>query len=101
MPFVDVLPTNEIKPGEMKQVKAGSERVLAVNLNGKFYAIGEVCTHNGCSLSRGTFEGENVKCPCHGSVFNVKTGDVFRGPAAKPERTFEIKTEGNRVYIKV
>jgi nitrite reductase/ring-hydroxylating ferredoxin subunit len=48
--FVNVLSTNEIKPGQMKGVEAGNKKILLVNLNGKFYAIEDVCMHNGCSL---------------------------------------------------
>ncbi len=97
--FVDVLSIDELKPGEMRQVKAESKRILVVNVDGKLYAIGDVCTHEGCGLSSGSLEGENVRCPCHGSMFNVKTGSVFRGPAKKPEPVFEIKTEDGRVFI--
>ena len=78
--------TNEVKLGEMKQGKAGDKRVLVVNLNGKFYAIGDVCMHRGCSLSNGSLNGENVICPCHGSTYDVRTGSVVRGPTTKPER---------------
>lgn len=99
--FVNVLSTNEIKPGQMKGVEAGNKKILVVNLIGKFYAIGDVCMHSGCSLSEGTLVGENVECPCHGSTYDVKTGNVIEGPATKPEPTFDVKTEGNRVFIKV
>ncbi len=99
--FVNVLSTNEIKPGQMKGVEAGNKKILLVNLNGKFYAIGDVCMHKGCSLSEGTLEGENVECPCHGSTYDIKTGNVIEGPATKPEPTFEVKTEDTRIFIKV
>ncbi len=101
MSFVDVLSTDELKPGEMKQVKPSNQRILIVNLSGKLYAIGDVCTHQGCVLSNGTLNGETVECPCHGSKFNVKTGSKVRGPATNPEPTFETKTEGNRIFVKV
>ena len=101
MSFVNVLSASEIKPGEMKGVKAGNKRVLVVNLDGEFYALGDVCMHEGCSLSEGTLEGENVVCPCHGSTYSVKMGSVIKGPAAQPEPTFEVKTENNRIFIKV
>jgi len=61
--FVKVLSASEIKPGEMEGVKAGNKRVLVVNLDGEFYALGDVCMYEGCSLSEGTLEGEKVVCP--------------------------------------
>ncbi len=99
--FVKVLSTNQVKPSEMKQVKAGNQRILVVNLNGEFYAIGDVCMHAGCSLSEGSLDGENVICPCHGSTYNVKTGNIVRGPTTKPEPTFAVKTEDNQILLKI
>jgi nitrite reductase/ring-hydroxylating ferredoxin subunit len=99
--FVDVLSIEEIKPGIMKQVKPKGQRVLVVNLEGRLFAIGEVCTHKGCALSNGNLEGEIVRCPCHSSMFSVKTGDVVRGPAKKPEPVFETKLEGGRVFVNI
>ena len=99
--YMKPLSTNEVKPGEMKQGKVGDKRVLVVNLNGEFHAIGDVCMHMGCSLSNGTLNGENVICPCHGSTYDVRTGSVVRGPAKKPEPTFEVKADGDRIFLKV
>ncbi|MGQ9469494.1 MAG: Rieske (2Fe-2S) protein [Nitrososphaerales archaeon] len=45
---------------------------MIANLGGRFYAIGNRCTHMACLLSKGNLEGEKVTCPCHFSVFNVK-----------------------------
>jgi nitrite reductase/ring-hydroxylating ferredoxin subunit len=95
------LSTVEVEPGEMKQGKVGDKRVLIANLNGTFYAIGDVCMHMGCSLSNGTLNGDNVICPCHGSTYNVKTGSVVRGPTTRPEPAFEVKADGGRIYLKV
>jgi nitrite reductase/ring-hydroxylating ferredoxin subunit len=92
---------NDVKPGEMKQGKVDGKRVLIVNLNGKFYAIGDVCMHMGCSLSNGALNGETVICPCHGSTYNVRTGNIVRGPTTKPEPTFEVKADGDKLFLKV
>ncbi len=85
----------------MKQVRVADKKVLVANLDGKIYAIGDVCMHAGCSLSKGTLQGENVVCPCHGSTYNIMTGAIVRGPTTKPEPTFETKIERNRLFIKV
>ena len=64
------------------------KQILVAKLGDKFFAIGNVCTHNGCRLSGGKTEGETVRCPCHGSGFNIKTGEVVHGPAKNPEPVF-------------
>ncbi len=101
MSFVNVLSSNDLKPGVMRGVIAGDKKVLIANLEGKFYAIGNACTHMSCLLSKGTLEGENVICPCHLSAFSIKTGVRIKGPAKNSEPTFEVKTDGSGIYVKV
>ena len=77
MDFMKVALKKEIPAGKMKAVYVAGVPVLLVNVNGEYYAIGNKCTHRGCKLSKGALDGETVKCPCHKSVFNVKTGAVM------------------------
>jgi len=101
MGFVNVASKKESTPGKMISVKAGGKPVLIVHLAGKYYAIGNVCTHKGCLLSGGVLKAESVQCPCHGSVFEVKTGRVIKGPAKKPEPAFQVKVEGDQILVNV
>ena len=99
MTLVKVASTKEVNPGEMKPVEAAGKEILLINLNGEFYAIGNRCTHMSCMLPDGKLDGENVRCWCHGSVFNVKTGNVVTGPARKPEPAFQVKVEDEQVSV--
>ncbi len=99
MTLVTVASASDLKPDEMKAVNVNGKPVLLANLNGTYYAIGNICTHMGCPLSKGTLKGENVECICHGSVFDLKTGKVVRGPAEKPEPKYEVKVENGKVLI--
>jgi len=101
MGFVKVFSTKVVAPEEMKGVEAGGKKILIVNLKGEYYAIGNVCTHMGCTLSDGKLSGENIKCPCHGSTYNVKTGSIVTGPAKRPETTFQVKVEEGQVLVSV
>jgi nitrite reductase/ring-hydroxylating ferredoxin subunit len=67
--FVKVAETKDIQPSTMKAVDLASERVCIVNVEGIYYAIGNVCTHVGGPLDEGTLEGYEVECPWHGSKF--------------------------------
>lgn len=78
-----------------------SRNILLANLNGNYYAMGNTCTHIGCTLSEGELKGQNVQCPCHGSTFNVKTGEVVQGPAEKPEPTYQLKIEEGQIFLLV
>jgi len=85
--------------GSMKTVLAGDREILLVNMENRIYALNNTCTHHGCKLSGGTLEGENVQCPCHGSVFNVKTGTVVKGPAKVPEPVYAITIENGEILL--
>ena len=98
--FVTVASKNELAVGTMKGVTANGISVLIVNVNGKFYAIGNTCTHMGCKLSNGSLRGDIVQCSCHGSRFDVKTGKAVGGPAFKSEPAYQIKVEGDQIQIK-
>jgi 3-phenylpropionate/trans-cinnamate dioxygenase ferredoxin component len=87
--------------GSMAGVILGDKDILVVNTGGTLYAIGNICTHRGCRLSTGTLLGDRVQCRCHGSVFNVKTGEVVNGPAKNPEPVYQVKTENGDVMIDI
>ena len=98
--FVKVASTSEIPQGEMKKVEVASHEIFLANVGSKYYAIGNVCTHEGGPLDQGFLEGHEVECPWHGSRFDLKTGAVKLGPAWTPEPTYEVKVEGTSILIK-
>jgi len=101
MDFVKAALKKEIAAGKMKAVGVTGVSVLLANVAGEYYAIGNKCTHRGCKLSSGTLDGETVKCPCHKSVFNVKTGEVLHGPASKPAPKYAVKVEEEQILISI
>jgi nitrite reductase/ring-hydroxylating ferredoxin subunit len=80
-------------------ITIGDKQVLIAKVGSQFFAIGNVCTHNGCRLSGGKLEGETVRCPCHGSGFSLKSGEVVHGPAKNPEPFFPVIIEEEEVFI--
>ena len=101
MDFEKAALKEEIPAGKMKSVEVAGVSVLLANIEGEYYAIGNKCTHRSCKLSSGVFEGETVKCPCHKSVFNVKTGEVVHGPTSKPEPKYAVKVEEEQILVSV
>ena len=91
----------DVAPGAMKGFKAEGKGIVVSNIGGKFSAIGEKCTHRGCSLAKGRVEGEVVTCPCHGSKFSLKTGAVVKGPAAEPEPAYPVTVEGDGIWVEI
>jgi glycine betaine catabolism B len=98
--FVKVAKTKDVQVSQMMVVEVNDERICLANVNGKYYAIGNVCTHMGGPLAEGKLEDYIVQCPWHGSRFDIRSGKVVRPPAMKPEPTYEVKVESNDVLIK-
>jgi glycine betaine catabolism B len=98
--FVKIADTKDIQPSQMKEVQVDGENICVVNIEGKYYAIGSICTHEGGPLADGTLDGYEVECPWHQSKFDVRTGEVTSPPATEPEPAYEIKVDGNNILIK-
>lgn len=98
--FVKVSDTEDIQPSHMKEVQVDGENICIVNVEGKYYAIGSICTHEGGPLADGTLEGYEVECPWHGSKFDVRTGEVKTPPASEPEPSYQVKVDGTNILIK-
>src|SRR5919206_4683570 len=99
--FVKVADVKDIQPSQMKEVEVNGQNICLVNVDGKYYAIGSICTHEGGPLADGTLEGYEVECPWHNSKFDVRTGEVTSPPASEPEPSYEIKVDGNSILIKM
>jgi ferredoxin-NADP reductase/nitrite reductase/ring-hydroxylating ferredoxin subunit len=98
--FVKVAETKDIQRSQMKEVQIHGQDVCIANVEGKYYAIGNVCTHEGGPLADGRLEGYEVECPWHQSKFDVRTGEVTSPPASESEPTYEIKVDGNNILVK-
>ena len=101
MAWVEAGAIQDIPAGRVKLViyEPDELRIAVCNVDGQFYAIEDVCTHDGGSLDQGDVEGDEIECPRHGARFNVRTGEATLMPAVMPVRTFPIKIEGDRVLV--
>jgi 3-phenylpropionate/trans-cinnamate dioxygenase ferredoxin subunit len=91
--------TSEVAPGTTRRAVVDGLGILLCNVDGTFYAIEDVCTHDGGPLDQGKLEGECVVCPRHGATFDVRTGDALTLPAVVPVMTFPVSVEGDEVYV--
>ena len=98
--FEVVVGADNLKEGEMQAFDVGGTQVAVANVAGEFHAFGDTCTHLQCSLAEGDLEETTVTCPCHGSQFDVVSGQVLRGPARVAVGSFEVQVEGGNLEIK-
>ena len=98
--FVKVAESKDIAPSTMKAVDVAGEKVCIINIEGNYYAIGNVCTHVGGPLDEGTLEGYEVECPWHGSKFDVRTGEPTKPPARQAVSKYEVKIQDNNILAR-
>jgi len=89
----------ELAPGAMKRVDLRGRRILLANVEGRICAADDTCTHEEASLSMGVLKGGLVKCPLHGSRFDVCTGEALEEPAQENLRTYPVRVEDGRILI--
>ena len=89
------------EPGTMTAFEVSGERVAIANVDGTVHAFGDLCPHRQCSLAEGTLVGAVVTCPCHGSQFDVRTGERLRGPAVRAIRVFAVRDDDGELHVVV
>ena len=85
--------------GSVVAVEAGGSAVALAKVGGAWHAVETWCTHAECLLSDGWVEGAAIRCPCHGSLFDLPTGKPLEGPAVEPVRVFATRVADGRVEI--
>ena len=99
--FVRVASTAELPPGTMKGVWVDDEAVALYNVDGEIFATSDICSHAHAHLSEGELCGCTVECPLHGARFDVRTGRQLNLPAVVPVEHYEVKVEGDDIFIDV
>jgi nitrite reductase/ring-hydroxylating ferredoxin subunit len=72
--FVKVAKANEIEPGQARLVDVKGKQIALFNVEGEFFALENVCAHQGGPLADGEISGHEVICPWHGATFDIRTG---------------------------
>jgi 3-phenylpropionate/trans-cinnamate dioxygenase ferredoxin subunit len=93
--------TSDIPVGQVREFTVDGFAIAIANVDGVFYAVDDVCTHDGGPLGEGTLIGDQVECPRHGARFDVKTGAVKALPAVLPIHTYPVKVEGDEIKVKL
>ena len=101
MGFESVAKVSDTPPGTISVHDVGGVRIALCNVNGRFYAIDDVCTHDGGPLDQGELDGEQVECPRHGAKFDVTTGRATVLPAVRPVKTYRVEIVGDDVKVEV
>jgi 3-phenylpropionate/trans-cinnamate dioxygenase ferredoxin subunit len=103
VPLIDVCPVDELPPGEVKIVYAGSLAVGVYNLNGEYFGLEDRCSHDDGPLCEGDFDVEDgiAICPRHGANIEIRTGRALTLPAVETVATFPARVENGTVKLEL
>jgi 3-phenylpropionate/trans-cinnamate dioxygenase ferredoxin subunit len=93
--------TSAVAQQPLTKFDARGRKVAVATVDGTYYAFSDICTHLRCSLSEGELDGTTLTCICHGSRFDVSTGEVLRGPAKRPVEVYAIRVQADELVVDV
>jgi nitrite reductase/ring-hydroxylating ferredoxin subunit len=93
----EVAKVDDLAPGQMMYVEVGEDPVVLINLEGEFFALSDICTHQDASLSDGEIIGDELECPLHGGAFEIRTGQPASFPVVVPVETYAVRVVGETV----
>lgn len=99
--YYPVVAVEDLPNGERLFLEIDDQPVVVFNIAGKFFAIGDVCTHDNGPLGEGDLEGYEIICPRHGARFDVRTGKATHLPAVLPTTYYPIRVNEGMVEIGV
>lgn len=100
MKWIDAGATADLNNGEAISIPVGRRMIAVVRSGDEYFAIEDVCTHDGAELTGGEVEGAEIICPRHGARFCLRTGQALSPPAYEPVRVFETKISDGRLWVR-
>ena len=99
--FVPVVKVSDVPDPGSVLVEVDDRLIVLFHVGGEFYALDDVCTHDGGPLGEGPVEDHTVTCPRHGAKFDICTGQALTMPATRPTVAHEVRVEGDRVLVRL
>jgi apoptosis-inducing factor 3 len=95
-----VASTADVREGEAFAAEFDGEPIALYRLGSEIHAVGDMCTHEFALLSQGFVDGDTIECPLHAAQFDIRTGQCLSGPATEDLRTYEVRVEGDDVFVR-
>jgi len=99
--LIKVAEKKDLPAGSAKAVEINGKQIALFNIEGKYYAIDDTCTHVGGSLSEGLVDGNEVTCPLHGATFDITNGKVTGEPAEEGVKSYKVHIGGESISIEI
>ena len=99
--FVKLASLHELSTSKLMRVKGDNYDLCLAYVEGSVYAIDDLCTHEDASLAKGSLHGHCVKCPLHGSRFDLSTGEALDEPAGEAVNSYPVKIDGDDILVQI
>ena len=99
MGWTAAMAADAVPQGTAKVFEAGGRRIAICNTGEGYYAIDDVCTHDGGPLDQGHLNGREIECPRHGARFDVTSGRALCLPAVRPVRTYPVRVQDGVIEV--
>ena len=99
--FVPAMKVGNLADGSMAAVDLKGVHIILAKIGGEVSAVSGTCTHEATDLGRGFMLEDRVVCPLHLSQFDLRTGQVMNPPAEIPLQRFNVKIEGETIFVEV
>ena len=90
---------DDIVNGEMIQSTINNKNYLIAKIDNTIYVTSDMCTHEDAELTMGCLDGTKVKCPLHGSFFDLTSGTALNEPAEDPIIIYKTEIKNNQIFI--
>lgn len=99
--FIPVLQLDALPLGEARRCELNGQAVALFYVDGCVYATQDTCTHGRASLADGYLIGDEVECPLHQGMFNVRTGEATAAPCTEPLKTYRVEVRDGTVLLQL
>jgi 3-phenylpropionate/trans-cinnamate dioxygenase ferredoxin subunit len=100
MSWIDAGPIAELGDGQARSLAVGRRMVAVARSGADYFAVEDICTHDGAELTGGAIERGEIICPRHGARFCLRTGEALTPPAYEPIRVFATKVDGGHLWVR-
>ena len=97
--YIAVASVEELSEGGRLFIEIDEQPIMIIKINGEYYAIADVCSHDDGPVGEGNLEGYEIICPRHGARFDIRTGRVIALPAFVDIPAYPIRINGGQIEI--
>ena len=99
--FVKVARADDVAPGTSIAVELPKASLAICNVDGQYYAIENLCTHDDGPLGEGALDGHRIQCPRHLAYFDVRNGKALTLPAVMDVECFPVRVQDGDVEVEL